>query len=383
MPHSDPLSICYIAPSCTHDEASHNAHLPRFLGELAKQCHLHVVIQRGSGPVEIPGARSVCVQRRGSYLQRAVELLGIASRLRRQGCRKFFVRISTSAALELGLFGRLLGFQVYYWVSGQGKDLKSPWRAGIRRRLRRELGDWLLKLNACLAYRFVTGPERMVGYFEGEYGVSSRKTIVLYNDIDAVRFRPQSYGTREAIRRELDVPPEQPVFLFVGRVSPLKGGDYLLPVARLLRERLPGATLVVVGHVHMPEVVDQADREQLDNLRFTGPVPNAQVVRYYHAADVFLMPSASEGFPRVLLEAMASGLPAVAFDVGGVRDIVGPEQQAFVVARGDVEALASQASLLVRQPELRSVLAQENLRQVERFSPERVAHMFVERIVWS
>jgi glycosyltransferase involved in cell wall biosynthesis len=78
---------------------------------------------------------------------------------------------------------------------------------------------------------------------------------------------------------------------------------------------------------------------------------------------------------------MACGLPVVAFDVGGVRDILGPKQQEFVVPRGNLEAFVSRAIELIQQPNLRQALAEENLQNVQRYSTERVARMFVERIV--
>jgi hypothetical protein len=101
-------SICYIVPSYSTDEASHMAHLPRLLSEVGKYCDLHVIIQRGSGQPEITNAQSVYVQRPGNHVQRAVELIHVASQLRRQGCQKFFIRISASAALELNLLSRFV-----------------------------------------------------------------------------------------------------------------------------------------------------------------------------------------------------------------------------------------------------------------------------------
>jgi glycosyltransferase involved in cell wall biosynthesis len=374
-------SICYIVPSYAADESSHMAHLPRFLSEVGKYCELHVIIQRGRGQPQIPNVRSIYVQQPGNHLQRAIELIQVAYRLRRQGCKKFFVRISASAALELNLLSRFLGLQVYYWVSGQGKDMKPAWREGVRRRLYYEFGDWLLRINIRLAHRFVTGPESMVKYFAKEYRADTAKTIVLYNDIHLAAFTPSNPSQRTDLRRELGLPIEKKILLSAGRVSPNKGGHFLLPIARLLRDRVSDALLVVVGHIHMPQVIEQAERAGVGNLLFIGPVPNTQVVKYYQGADVFLIPSEEEGFPRKLLEAMASGLPVVAFDVGGVRDILGPKQQEFVVRRGDVEAFVSRAIELIQQPNLRQVLAEENLQNVQRYSTERVARMFIERIV--
>jgi hypothetical protein len=86
-------SICYIVPSYTADEASHMAHLPHFLSEVGKYCHLHVIIQRGSGKPDIPNVRSVYVQRPGNHFQRALELIRVAYRLRRQGCKKFLAHV--------------------------------------------------------------------------------------------------------------------------------------------------------------------------------------------------------------------------------------------------------------------------------------------------
>jgi glycosyltransferase involved in cell wall biosynthesis len=131
----------------------------------------------------------------------------------------------------------------------------------------------------------------------------------------------------------------------------------------------------------MSYVVREASEKGLDNLYFVGPMPNSQVLKYYQATDVCIIPSEEEGFPRKLLEAMACGLPIVAFDVGGIRDILGSKQQRFVVGRGDLEAFVSRVMECVQQPELRRELSEENLQMVQRFSTDRVAQMFVEKIV--
>jgi glycosyltransferase involved in cell wall biosynthesis len=78
---------------------------------------------------------------------------------------------------------------------------------------------------------------------------------------------------------------------------------------------------------------------------------------------------------------MACGLPIVAFDVGGSRDILGSKQQRFIVERGDLEGFVSCVMELVQQPHLSPALAEENLKIVKHFSTEQVANMFIQRIV--
>ena len=83
------------------------------------------------------------------------------------------------------------------------------------------------------------------------------------------------------------------------------------------------------------------------NVKLLGQVPNAEIVKYFHAADVFLMPSREEGSPHVILEAMASGLPFVASDIGGIREIVPPELTDNLCKSEDADCFASKILLLL------------------------------------
>ena len=81
-----------------------------------------------------------------------------------------------------------------------------------------------------------------------------------------------------------------------------------------------------------------------------GEVPQRELPAYYRAADVFLMPSEEEGFPHVLLEAAAAGIPYVASDVGGVREITALELRRYLVPSGDVSAFSSKILELLTAP---------------------------------
>jgi glycosyltransferase involved in cell wall biosynthesis len=305
-----------------------------------------------------------------------LELALFALALRREGCRDFFVRISPGAALVLNLLAPVAGFRVYYWMSGQARNLWPPWRQ-MRRRLTFAVGDRIARINARLAYRLVTGPEEMLSYYSREFGVRREKMALLYNDVPAVL----SSMSRCDARKRIGMDPLLPIVLFVGRVSPLKGGGHVLPLFEALRRRLPEVRLLVVGDTSaMPDVPRQAREEGLDNVVFLGAIPNRDLAPYYRAADVFVLPSESEGFPRVLLEAMQHGLAPVAFDVGGVKDVLDRSQHEFVVARRDVEAMADCVSRLLADERLRAEQGRIGLERVKRYSTENVARMFVAAI---
>jgi glycosyltransferase involved in cell wall biosynthesis len=241
------------------------------------------------------------------------------------------------------------------------------------------MGDRLLWINTRLVHRLVTGPETMVEYYAQEYGVSRNKIRLLYNDVPL----NSGVGSKGLIAKtRLGIAGHKSVVLFVGRVSPLKGGNNLIPLATRLKKLCPDACLLVVGSCDpLPHLPANAQRLQLGNLRFCGPVPNSETGGYYQAADVLILPSESEGFPRVLTEAMSHGVPVVAFDVGGVRDIVHPQQLPFVVPRGNLESMIEKVALLLDNEALRREQSQCGYEAVQRFSTTRVAQMFVDVVV--
>ncbi len=366
-------TVCYVVPSYTASDSSHLAHLPRFLDEVGRRCRLHVIVERGVDVPVIPSACSVQLQRERRRIPRMIELGRMALTLQRQGCETFFVRISPGAALVLNLLGRVSGARVYYWMSGQPRNLWPSWRQ-FRRRVSFAFGDRIARLNARLAHRLVTGPEAMVTYYRQELGVPPEKLTLLYNDVPCAT----SSMTKVEARKCLGLAPDAQVVLFVGRVSPLKGGGNLLGLATALRVRAPGASLLVVGDAGaMPHVPRAIRRAGLGNVTFVGAVPNGDLAPYYRAADVFVLPSESEGFPRVLLEAMQYGVASVAFDVGGVRDILAPGQQQFVVERRDVDGMAFLVARLLNDERLRADHVRLGLERVQVFSTENVADMFV------
>ena len=219
----------------------------------------------------------------------------------------------------------------------------------------RRAGEWEL----------VAGADRILAPTPSEaahlielYDARPDRIRVVPPGVDGDRFRP---GRREEARRTLGLEGSR-VALFVGRLQPLKAPDLairsLAEAIRLDGRATRGLVLVMVGGPSGPTVaVDELRRLAAslgvsDRVVFFPPRPHSEMPDVYAAADVVLVPSRSESFGLVALEAQACGIPVVASSVGGLRYVVGHGQGGFLVSRDDASGFGRRIMEILRAPEL-------------------------------
>jgi len=134
-----------------------------------------------------------------------------------------------------------------------------------------------------------------------------------------------------------------------------------------------GVLFLIAGEGPLSDII------QGDNIKLVGSIPQRDTPKYFAAADIFLMPSEEEGFPHVLLESMAAGVPFVASDVGGVRDMVPESVQHFVV-RQDVHLFQDRIRELFGGASLRKKTSETLVGWVSRYDCERVLGDFVKLV---
>ena len=174
-----------------------------------------------------------------------------------------------------------------------------------------------------------------------DHGVRPRHgLLVIPNGIRLERFAAATTEARAALAVELGWPHDSRIIGTVGRLHPVKNQSQLLRALHSLRAIVPQAVLAIIGEGRMREALEgEADRLGLrDAVRFLGD--RNDVPRLLTGMEAFALPSLSEGYSIALLEACAVGLPIVATDVGGNREIVRDGRNGRLVAAADTEALA-------------------------------------------
>ena len=230
------------------------------------------------------------------------------------------------------------------WIMVQGSDTFH-----LGNRCRRKI-----ILDACRQATGLVCVCRMLADRLTEAGVDASKVHVVSNGVDAMRFH---FRSREEVHRALALSsPDAATFqyiLFVGNLVPVKGPDLLLEAWSLLRSRQlnNSATpqLVIIGDGPMRRALEkQAARLGISNsVVFLGARPHEEIALWLNAVNGLCLPSRSEGMPNVILEALASGLPVVAADVGACREMLEDEPAAQVVDPGRADLLATAMSKML------------------------------------
>jgi len=215
-------------------------------------------------------------------------------------------------------------------------------------------------------------------------GVPHTKMTVLGNGVDLSRFDPLGVrGARERIRRELGVGPDTTVVGLVGRLVWEKGYRSVFDAARMLDDL--DCVFVVVGPAE-PEksgAVDEAaiDSATADGVRFLGRRDDMPEI--YSAFDVYALASHREGYPRSAMEASAMGLPVVATDIRGCRQVVADGVTGTLVPVSDGRSLALALREMVESPSLRKAMgAAARLRAEEHFDDRRVVESTLHTYEW-
>lgn len=207
------------------------------------------------------------------------------------------------------------------------------------------------------AAKVITFSAEQAEFLEATYQIEAEKIAIIPNGI----------GSEFAPTRTADSHGNRPIrVLYVGRLSKQKALPRLIQALAAVTQ--PVEALLIGEGEERPNIEDLVRHYGLENVRLPGRRQGSELVATYQWADVFVLPSDREGMPLVALEAMACGLPVVATDVVGNRELL---SGVGILVKPDPTALATALDEVAKDEVLRSELAQQSLAAAKNYTVER------------
>jgi glycosyltransferase involved in cell wall biosynthesis len=241
---------------------------------------------------------------------------------------------------------------------------------------------FLERLTCMMSHVVICVSRSNMSYISARKICPPRKLCVIRNGsshgVDARNmFNPSSVGAerRAALRKNAGISDSAVVFGYIGRLVGDKGAPELLKVWETAAERWPDAHLLIVGDDGEPRDRILMDATSSENARRRLHLfkPTRDIVEWYAVMDVFILPSHREGFPNVVLEAGAMGLPVITTDALGCIDSVIDGLTGFIFKYGDCEGLIEKMTVLYKDRQLRDRLGSEGRRRaLSEFDPQLI-----------
>jgi glycosyltransferase involved in cell wall biosynthesis len=224
-------------------------------------------------------------------------------------------------------------------------------------------------------------------------GISSNLCHIIYNgaNIKAFSLCWERAEERRRNRANYGIPSEAFVLLFCGRVAPEKGPQHLAAAAASIMARHKNIWVVFVGDFRKEpnerkiewwrtyQEIQSNLKDHWNRVVFTGPVPPSKMPDMFAMGDVFVGPGEwDEPFGMVYVEAMATGLPVIATNSGGVPEIILDGETGYLIPKGDVNAIRQRLLMLIMNNEVRDRMGRAGRKRVEeKFAWEKIAAQFV------
>jgi len=357
-----PIKICYILPEYNTDTESHFYHLYELLERISQKADLFLIIEKSKSR-DIKLGNRTYVQRFRFVPLRFLEIFLVVLRARLIGYKNFYTHYAYSGAISAAIISRIFGGKSFYWNCAMNWLFRQKKLSGLG-----------YKLSLRLSHFLVTGGETMKQGYAEHYGLKPEKIRVMPNWINLNRFQNQKSKIKNQKSKNL---------LFVHWLSKRKGADMIVPIIKHFLsdfgETIGDFKLLVIGNgPYRKKLAEETRENKLEKfIEILGAISNKDIIEYYNNADILIMPSMEEGFPRVLLEAMATGVPYVASDVGSVREISPDTAQRFLVKSGDVEMFAHKIENLISSEEIYNQFKKEEIEKVKEYSLENVLDIFI------
>ncbi len=277
---------------------------------------------------------------------------GLCKALKKQTTKKPFIHTIHGVLAEEVKQAKLIG---HMSLHGKVANYFMAYLARIEKKIAKE-ADLIVTIST---YSF--------DKIQTHYDIAPEKIRIVPNGVDTEKYKP-STENQSILKRQFGLKETFPVVLFVGNLIPRKGLTYLIQAAQQLVKTRPDTQFVIVGDGPLKaQLIDSLIASKLlDNFTFMSKLTDDELSTMYRCSDIFVLPSIQEGQGIVLLEALASGKPAVAFDIGGVNEVIINGKNGLLVSNRNSEDLAEALLQLLDNSELRQKMGHAGRQFVEK-----------------
>ncbi|MBL7190507.1 glycosyltransferase family 4 protein [bacterium] len=228
---------------------------------------------------------------------------------------------------------------------------------------------WLERLSAMITDRVITLTKLGMQDHIDLKIAKPEKFVPIYCGIDLKRYSEPS-RSKDVIRREIGLPEDKFIIGWVGRLVDIKGCEYFIKAASLLKDDYKLHFLIVGGGPNEDNLHKLAEKLEIqDRITFTGH--REDIPDMFAVMDIYILSSLNEGLGRTILEAQAAGAPVIASNVGGVPEIVENDYTGILTPPKNSQVLAQTISLLAQDDEFRRKLRTEAFRKLEKFTLQK------------
>ena len=271
--------------------------------------------------------------------KRTKRIFGDLKRFLRLHCNEYSAAHLNTSCGVLGVFRDYLAARK---IKKNNLALITHYHCDIEDWIKNPVSKYFLKKMCHISDRNVVLCESSKRYLKNNFGVSC---IMMPNFVNDSIIRDENKNIGDEIKK----------VMFVGRVSRIKGAWEVYKLA----ERFPDITFELIGKMD----ADMVKEPVPSNVRVPGEMRYEELVEYLDTADVFVLPSHSEGFSLALTEAMARGIPSIVTDVGASKDMLS-DDCGIITAVGDIDELA-RALMSIEPKEIRQEMSRKSVEKVK------------------
>ena len=253
----------------------------------------------------------------------------------------------------IGIFSKtFLKIPYIVWARGSDVYLANP----------------LIKITHEMIFNKASAIIALTEYMKNAINQTTDKEVhVIPNGVELNKFAINE--NKEDTRCKLGIPQDKTILIFVGRLYAVKGVDYLIKSLNILKKDFNNFKLLILGDGPEMGNLRQLSQELGNDsyIEFLGRIPNEKVSDYLNASDIFVLPSLSEGFPNVLLEAMACGLPVISTNIRGLDEIIIEGRNGFLINPKSPEEIAHKVEYILDNPLIFESFSQNNKNRAKKY----------------